>query len=226
MFWNGKTAMDGLSGSGGALSASERRAGRASRGYSAYPPDRFDWLLNVLHLLDTKIHESHWQGLAYLIVHGPRDTHGPCVRQCLKPRSDVHALSEEVSGTDHYVADVNSNSNIDVLVGRNACVRLSESSLCRHCALYGVHRASELREDTVARRVRCGQDGRDETQKPDHSASLGDSITLSARVSFSVHTEALSIETAIESGALGRGRPFLNPGKSDGRTGGARAKRA
>ena len=33
-----------------------------------------------------------------------------------------------------------------------------------------------------------GQDGQDETQKPDHSASLGYSITSSTRMRFSVHT--------------------------------------
>src|SRR5882724_1450527 len=33
-----------------------------------------------------------------------------------------------------------------------------------------------------------GQDGQSETEKPDHSASLGDSITSSTRIRFSVHT--------------------------------------
>jgi hypothetical protein len=33
-----------------------------------------------------------------------------------------------------------------------------------------------------------GQDSQDETQKPDHSASLSDSITSSTRMRFSVHT--------------------------------------
>ena len=33
-----------------------------------------------------------------------------------------------------------------------------------------------------------GQDGQDETQKPYHSASLGDSVTSSTRIEFSVHT--------------------------------------
>src|SRR5215813_8407340 len=37
---------------------------------------------------------------------------------------------------------------------------------------------------------RCGQDGQDETEKPDHSTSLGDSITSSTRMRFSVHTVA------------------------------------
>src|ERR1700686_4580513 len=33
-----------------------------------------------------------------------------------------------------------------------------------------------------------GQDGQSETEQPDHSASLGDSITLSTQIRFSVHT--------------------------------------
>jgi hypothetical protein len=39
--------------------------------------------------------------------------------------------------------------------------------------------------------VRRGQDGQTETEQPDHSASLGDSITSSTRIRFSVHTTAL-----------------------------------
>jgi hypothetical protein len=33
-----------------------------------------------------------------------------------------------------------------------------------------------------------GQDGESEAEQPDHSASLGDSITSSTRMRFSVHT--------------------------------------
>src|SRR6476469_4393624 len=35
-----------------------------------------------------------------------------------------------------------------------------------------------------------GQDGQSETEQPDHSASLGDSITASTRIRLSVHTPA------------------------------------
>src|SRR5277367_873969 len=38
-----------------------------------------------------------------------------------------------------------------------------------------------------------GQDGQNETEQPDHSASLGDSITASTRIRFSVHTRPYSI---------------------------------
>jgi hypothetical protein len=37
-----------------------------------------------------------------------------------------------------------------------------------------------------------GQDGQNETEQPDHSASLGDSITSSTQIRFSVHTPMLS----------------------------------
>jgi hypothetical protein len=33
-----------------------------------------------------------------------------------------------------------------------------------------------------------GQDGQNETEQPDHSTSLGDSITASTQIRFSVHT--------------------------------------
>src|SRR5258707_12583391 len=36
-----------------------------------------------------------------------------------------------------------------------------------------------------------GQDGQSETEQPNHSASLGDSITSSTRMRFSVHTGPL-----------------------------------
>jgi hypothetical protein len=37
-----------------------------------------------------------------------------------------------------------------------------------------------------------GQDGQNETEQPDHSASLGDSITASTQIRFSVHTGPMS----------------------------------
>src|SRR5882757_986047 len=39
---------------------------------------------------------------------------------------------------------------------------------------------------------RRGQDGQNETEQSDHSASLGDSITSSTRIRFSVHTPVRS----------------------------------
>jgi hypothetical protein len=46
-----------------------------------------------------------------------------------------------------------------------------------------------------------GQDGQNETEQPDHSASLGDSKTSSTRIRFSVHTaspDSTSVASRIE----------------------------
>ena len=48
------------------------------------------------------------------------------------------------------------------------------------------HRVLSLKPQL--RLERQGQDGQNETEQPDHSASLGDSITSSSRIRFSVHT--------------------------------------
>jgi hypothetical protein len=45
-----------------------------------------------------------------------------------------------------------------------------------------------------------GQDGQNETEQPDHSASLGDSITASTRIRFSVHTGINLIDSRVENG--------------------------
>src|SRR5260221_13627645 len=42
-----------------------------------------------------------------------------------------------------------------------------------------------------------GQDGQNETEQPDHSANLGDSVTSSTRIRFSVHTAYHSAATPL-----------------------------
>src|ERR1700694_2289090 len=44
-----------------------------------------------------------------------------------------------------------------------------------------------------------GQDGQNETEQPDHSASLGDSITSSTQIRFSVHTGARTTSSHVTS---------------------------
>src|SRR5258705_9543113 len=43
-----------------------------------------------------------------------------------------------------------------------------------------------------------GQDGKNETEQPDHSASLGDSITSSTRIRFSVRTGTVNALTIVK----------------------------
>src|ERR1700730_11859152 len=55
-----------------------------------------------------------------------------------------------------------------------------------------------------------GQDGHNETEQPDHSASLGDSITSSTRIRFSVHTSPC--RTAAHGADGVRRTPRYDPG--------------
>ena len=55
-----------------------------------------------------------------------------------------------------------------------------------------------------------GQDGQNETEQSDHSASLGDSITTSTRIRFSVHTPAMCFIERVPQGLIGRAAPLLN----------------
>src|ERR1700755_832613 len=52
--------------------------------------------------------------------------------------------------------------------------------------LMSKHRVLSLKPQL--RLERRGQDGQNETEQPNHSASLGDSITSSTQMRFSVHT--------------------------------------
>src|SRR5258708_9548083 len=60
--------------------------------------------------------------------------------------------------------------------------------------LMSKHRVLSLKPQL--RLERRGQDGQSETEKPDHSASLGDSITSSTRMRFSVHTGAARLQAS------------------------------
>ena len=44
-----------------------------------------------------------------------------------------------------------------------------------------------------------GQNGQSETEQPDHSTSLGDSITSSTQIRFSVHTTPLTRHRPVQS---------------------------
>src|SRR5450631_1889555 len=49
-----------------------------------------------------------------------------------------------------------------------------------------------------------GQDGQNETEQPDHSASLSDSITASTRIKFFRYTQAIFWKTRVRGRAVGR----------------------
>src|SRR3979490_433521 len=65
-----------------------------------------------------------------------------------------------------------------------------------------------------------GQDGQNETEQPDHSASLGDSITSSSRTGFSVHTGMIMRLKSCSARAVfkvssNRLRPFISASRCE-----------
>src|ERR1700751_3728466 len=93
---------------------------RFTRRINLIGPDR---LLNVLHLLNTKVRKGHRQDLAYLIVRGPRDAHGSRLRQCLQPRSYVHTVAEEVPSAHHHVTDMDTDAEANAMIRCETGVR-------------------------------------------------------------------------------------------------------
>src|SRR6185437_2200036 len=93
------------------------------------------------------------QDLAHLIVGLPGDTYAPGVRQCLQPRSDVHALAEEIPGANDDVPDMHANAEADAPIRYNINVRFGQRGLRIDGALNRLYSASEFRKNTIARRV-------------------------------------------------------------------------
>ena len=110
-------------------------------------------LLNVLHLLNTKVGKGQWKELLDLIVGRARYTDAPRLRQRLQPSRNVHPITKQVPSPDHHVTDVNPNAKVDTALGRETGVRLGQGGLRIHRALHRIHGTSKFGKDTVARRV-------------------------------------------------------------------------
>jgi hypothetical protein len=72
----------------------------------------------------------------------------------LKPRGYIYPVAEQVSSAHHHVADVHANAKADAAIRCETGVHFGQSSLRFYRALHRLHGASELRKDTVTRRIR------------------------------------------------------------------------
>jgi hypothetical protein len=154
MFWNGSTAIDGLSGSGRGVgveipggASCNRLAGRRER----IRPHR---LLDILDLLCAEVGERNRQNLPDLSVCLTGNTNAPRPRQALQPRCNVHPVPEQITPAHHHVTDVDADAEVDALVCRKRCVGLGQRRLRLYRALHGIDGAAELSKHTVARAVR------------------------------------------------------------------------
>src|SRR5271169_354798 len=80
-----------------------------------------------------------------------------------------------------------------IQLDKEPAIMVREPDATRQPAPHDIQLMSKHRVLSLKPQLRLewrGQDGQNETEQPDHSASLGDSITASTRIRFSVHTGA------------------------------------
>src|SRR3979490_32782 len=83
-----------------------------------------------------------------------------------------------------------------VELGKETGIMVREPDATRQPTPHDIQLMSKRRVLSFEPQLRLewrGQDGQNETEQPDHSASLGDSITASTRIRFSVHTVGVII---------------------------------
>src|SRR6202040_3593344 len=78
-----------------------------------------------------------------------------------------------------------------IQLDKEPAIMVREPDATVHPAAHDIQLMSKHRVLSLKPQLRLewrGQDGQNETEQPDHSASLGDSIASSTRIRFSVHT--------------------------------------
>ena len=139
MFWNGSTAIDGLSGERQRRrwSAAARRLRRGSvrAAADAIDPHRPG---DVLDLLLAQILEGQIEPAAHVFLHRAGDEDPARLGQCLEPRGDVDAVAEDVVALDDDVAEIDADAKFDAPVRGEPAVPLGHRLLHRDGAAHGI----------------------------------------------------------------------------------------
>ncbi len=119
MFWNGSTAIDGLSGSGSA-----RRRGRWLRRHrqTGLPAPDLNRSRNVLERLRAAVVERGIETVAHILMHAARYANASRRRDLLQAGSNVDAVAEDVVALDDDVAEVDADAEGDApILGYPGC---------------------------------------------------------------------------------------------------------
>ena len=99
---------------------------------------------DVLDLLRTEILECKTQLVEHLIAHHATCADSARLGQRLEPRGDIDAVAKDVVAIDDDVADVDADTKIDPLLGRDTGIAFSHASLNVHGAPYRIDNAWKL----------------------------------------------------------------------------------
>jgi hypothetical protein len=111
-------------------------------------------LIKSFDALLTKVRVGERHSLTNERVDSLREAHASGLCQAFEARGDIHAVSEEVSAANRYIAQVDADPKLKTPIRRCIGNDLPKPLLDHHRALNGIYSAREFREHTVARRVR------------------------------------------------------------------------
>ena len=140
MFWNGSTAIDGLSGSVSAT-VGPRPVAEAR---TTIDPHR---LRDVLQLLLAHIADVSASFALDLLVGVVGKTDAAGCGERLQPRGDVDAVAEDVALVDDDVADIDADAELDATIFRNGSAALRHAALHLHRAAHGIDDAREFDQE-------------------------------------------------------------------------------
>ena len=166
MFWNGSTAMEGLSGSGsaGAWPAGEPGCACAALWPVKLNPPRPHWLGNVLEGLRPKVVAGNLDLAPDLPIGVIRNADAARLCNAFKPCGDVDAVTENVVVIKNDVTDMDTDAEFDPLILRyggvllgNAALHFNRTSNRIDCAgKFNQHAVAGCLDDAASMGSYCG----------------------------------------------------------------------
>src|SRR5690606_20165038 len=108
---------------------------------------------DVLDRLLAAILELERELVAHLLVGRTRNADAARLGELLEPRGYVDSVAEHVIALDDDVTDIDSDAELDALLGRHVGIAPAHPVLDRDRALHGIDDARELDQDTIAGRL-------------------------------------------------------------------------
>ena len=144
MFWNGKTATDGLSGSG---KPARVGAGAAIVARHSVNPDRTG---DIFQAVLADVVEGQVELAGGVLLHSRRNTDAARLRQGFEPGSDVDPVAKDVTLLHDDVALMDTNAEFNPFRGGGPGIAPGHRLLHLGRAAQSVHHAGEFDEQSVA----------------------------------------------------------------------------
>jgi hypothetical protein len=128
-----------------------KRQGQPGRCCRAAGPHAIDphWPSDIFQPLLAGILQGDVELAAHLPLGVIGEANATGLGHALEARRHIHAIAEDVSAVENDVTDVDADSELDALVGREILVAFGHAALNVECATQRVHDAAELDQHAV-----------------------------------------------------------------------------